>query len=195
MTGRSKAVACLEVLGAFKVNFFPPSAFLVLKSWFCTSSQRKLDTSANHSHVPLSLTFFLQIPLHYSTLPLQYQVRHHSFLCEILQVPIDALEMSFPSSRGQDTGKGQAEWFYVGCPGSIQEREESEAQCLEDPWDVTQLWFPPLYRGFVSLAQSLVQMDPKTSSIVLQPCPSTALPMERKKQMKKILLVSLNHLP
>ncbi|EOA99075.1 hypothetical protein Anapl_15584 [Anas platyrhynchos] len=43
-------------------------------------------------------------------------------------------------------------------------------------------------RGFVSLAQSLVQMDPKTSSIVLQPCPSTALPMERKKQMKKILL-------
>lgn len=189
MTGRSKAVACLEVLGVFKVNFFPPSAFLVLKtSWLCTSSQRKLDTSANHSHVPLSLTFFLQIPLHYSTLPLQYQVRHHSFPCKILQVPIDALEMSFPPSREQDTGKGQAKW---SCRLSWQHpgREKSEAQCLEDPWDVTQLDSPYPEVDLSALHKALSKWIPKPSASSYSPAPA------QHYQLKEILLVSLNHLP
>lgn len=95
-------------LNAVRVSkHFPPPALLVqATSYFCISFQVKLDTSsasAYCSYVPLSLSIFLPTSLHLPTLPLRYQVRHHSFLCKtFFKGPTDTLEINFSLSRGQN---------------------------------------------------------------------------------------------
>lgn len=86
-------------------HFLPPAFLELDTSRFCTSFQKKLDTSASAycPYIPQSSSIFLQISLHLPTPPLQHQVRHHSFLCKpSFKVPIDTLEIKSPTSRGQN---------------------------------------------------------------------------------------------
>lgn len=105
-------------LNAVRVSkHFPPPALLVqATSYFCISFQVKLDTSsasAYCSYVPLSLSIFLPTSLHLPTLPLRYQVRHHSFLCKtFFKGPTDTLEINFSLSRGQNQHGWKKLWDY-----------------------------------------------------------------------------------